>query len=272
YKIYQKFRVPEGLKDVPTLNYFGFLASLILNKGPDKIWEESRNILEKNGIGKFWFNGNWYIVTIDLELIRDVFAKTDLYTKTPMEEFFPGSLMASYYGTNVVFTNGDAWKRHRYITNPAFKSLPMHVFDETAVKLLKVIEKVDNEPIEVNDLMHRLTLDVLGRASFGFDFNNLEDPTNVYVTTYKEVVAETDNPLYLILPFIEYIPYFDRTEARKKVAKMNDLYNGLIEKKRKSMETDELNKKINNNSADLLECMINASNNQKYPMSNEEMR
>jgi hypothetical protein len=33
------------------------------------------------------------------------------------------------------------------------------------------MERVDNEPIEVKNLMHRLTLDVLGKAAFGFDFN-----------------------------------------------------------------------------------------------------
>ncbi|CAG8434028.1 9717_t:CDS:2 [Funneliformis mosseae] len=127
----------------------------------------------------------------------------------------------------------------------------MHVFDENAVKLLKVIEKVDNGHIEVKELMYRLTLDVLGRVAFGFDFNNLEDPTND-VTTYQEVTAECEKPIYFIIPFIEYFLCFDRTEARKKVAKIYELYNGLIETKRKSMETEELNIKISNNTADFL--------------------
>ncbi|CAI2198323.1 3583_t:CDS:2, partial [Funneliformis geosporum] len=260
------------LKDVPTLSYFGFFKSMLTNEGPAKRWEDSRNVLEQNGIGKYWFNGEWCVVTTDLELTKDLIAKTDLYPKTSLEESFPGSLLASYYGTNVVFSNGDVWKRHRYNTNPAFKSLPMHVFDESALKFLKVIEKVDNGPIEIKGLMDRVTLDVLGKAAFGFDFNNLEDPTNDYVTTYHEVTEECNKPIYFICPFIKYIPYFNRTEARKKAAKMNYLFNGLIEKKRKSMETDELSKKIDNNSADLLECMINVSNNPKYPMSDEEMR
>jgi hypothetical protein len=39
------------------------------------------------------------------------------------------------------------------------------------MKLLNVMEKVDNKHIEIRDLMHRLTLDVLGKAAFGFDFN-----------------------------------------------------------------------------------------------------
>ncbi|CAG8486763.1 10773_t:CDS:10 [Funneliformis caledonium] len=293
YKVYPKFRVPEGIKNVPTLSFLKLVSAIFSNGGPDKRWEITRKVLEKEGIGKLWFNGVWHIITTDLELTKDVFSKTDLYPKTSLDESIPGSLTANYYGTNVVFSNGDVWKRHRYgitshrksisaviyfplflshITSPAFKSLPMHVFDETAVKLLKVIEKVDNGPIEVQDLMHRLTLDVLGRVAFGFDFNNLEDPTNVYVTTYQEVTAECDKPIYFIIPFIEYLPYFDRIEARKKVAKINELYDGLIETKRKSMETEELSKKINNNTADLLECMIHASSDPKYPMSDEEMR
>ncbi|CAI2180437.1 8808_t:CDS:10, partial [Funneliformis geosporum] len=272
YKVYQKVRVPEGLKNVPTLSFVSLVLAIFSDKGPDNRWEFMRKILEKEGIGKIWFSGEWFIVTTDLELTKDVFSKTDLYPKTSLEESYPGSLTAYYYGTNVVISNGDVWKRHRNVANPAFKSLPMHVFNETAVKLLKVIEKVDNEPIEVKDLMHRLTLDVLGRAVFGFDFNNLEDPTNIYVTTYQEVTAECDKPIYFIMPFIEYLPYFDRTEARKKIAKINELYNGLIEEKRKSMETEELSKKINNNTADLLECMIYASKDPKNPMSNEEIR
>ena len=39
--------------------------------------------------------------------------------------------------------------------NPAFRNLPIHAFIETAIKLLEVMEKIDNEPIEVDDLMQR---------------------------------------------------------------------------------------------------------------------
>ena len=72
------------------------------------------------------------------------------------------------------------------------------------------------------------------------------------------------------MPFLEYIP---RTETPKKMARINDLFDGLVEKKRKSMETGELDKKINNNSADLLEYMIQASNDPENPvLTSEELR
>ena len=41
------------------------------------------------------------------------------------------------------------------IANPAFRNLPIHVFTESAMKLLEVMEKVDNEPIDAKNLMHR---------------------------------------------------------------------------------------------------------------------
>ncbi|GBC06725.1 hypothetical protein RclHR1_00700024 [Rhizophagus clarus] len=240
------------------------------NSGPDKRWEDIRETLEKEGIGRIWFNGEWILMVTDLGLVKDILTKTDLYPKALLEESFPRSLVTKYYGTNVVFSNGEDWKRHRRIANPSFRNLPVHVFVEFAVKFLDIMEKIDNEPIEVNDIMHRLTLDVLGKASFGFDFNNLEDPKNVYVTTYNEVISEMSSALYFLFSFLEYLP---RTETIKKIAKLNKLYDDIVESKRRSMETGEIEKKINNNSADLLDHMVNACNDpENQTLTSDELR
>ncbi|CAG8434030.1 9718_t:CDS:2 [Funneliformis mosseae] len=105
YKVYPKFSVPEGIKDVPTLSFLKYVSAMISNS-PNKNWKGTHEVLEKEGIGKLWFNGEWRIVTTDLELTKEVFSKTDLYPKSSLEESFPGSLMTNYYGTNVVFSNG----------------------------------------------------------------------------------------------------------------------------------------------------------------------
>ncbi|CAB4414970.1 unnamed protein product [Rhizophagus irregularis] len=152
-------------------------------------------------------------------------------------------------------SNGDIFERHRRITNPSFQSLPVHVFVESLMKLLDVMEKVDNEPtIEIKNFMHdSLTL------------NNLEGPKNV--TTYNEVLKELGNPLYFVIPFLSYLP---RPEALKKMTKLNNLYDGRVEKKRQSMKSGELDEKINNNSADLLEHMIQACNDPENPTLTSE--
>jgi hypothetical protein len=52
YKIYQKTRVPEGLKNVPTLSFLNLLIEIFTKAGQDKHWEDTRDVLEKEGIGK----------------------------------------------------------------------------------------------------------------------------------------------------------------------------------------------------------------------------
>ena len=110
------------------------------------------------------------------------------------------------------------------------------------------------------------------RYSYLFNFINqcLEDPNNIYVTTFNETMKEISSPYYFLLPFLNYLP---RTEAFRKMSKLNSLYDEIIENKRKSMKTGELDRKINNNSADLLECMIKASNDPENPtLTSEELR
>ena len=50
FKIYQSVKVPEGLKNIPTLSFLD-----LIKYGADKRWENSREILEKEGIGKVIF-------------------------------------------------------------------------------------------------------------------------------------------------------------------------------------------------------------------------
>ena len=83
-------------------------------------------------------------------------------------------------------------------------------------------------------------------------------------------MKEISNPLYFLLPFLNYLP---RTEAFKKTAKLDSLYDEIIENKRKLIKTGELDKKINNNSADLLDCMVKASSDPENPtLTSDELR
>ena len=72
------------------------------------------------------------------------------------------------------------------------------------------------------------------------------------------------------MSILDHLP---RTETRKKVARLNNLYNEIVENKLKSMETGELDKKVDDHTADLLEYMIHASNDPENPtLTTEELR
>jgi hypothetical protein len=84
------------------------------------------------------------------------------------------------------------------------------------------------------------------------------------------VVEEINNPYYILFSFLNFLP---RTGTLKKIEKLNNLYDGIVESKRKSMKTGEIEKKINNNTADLLEHMLHACNDPENPtLTSEELR
>lgn len=55
FKIYQRVKVPEGLENVPTLSFLDIIIAIYNKEGPDRRWESTREIIEKEGIAKVLF-------------------------------------------------------------------------------------------------------------------------------------------------------------------------------------------------------------------------
>ncbi|RIB24217.1 cytochrome P450 [Gigaspora rosea] len=217
--------------------------------GQDKLYLRCKEYFERDGVIKMSFRGKWVCMITDPVIAKEMCLRTDVFPKLMFNEILSNSAADRHFGVNVVHSNGDVWKRHRRVCNPAFKTLPVHLFVEKSLKLMDILEKVDNKPIEVRDFMQRLTLDILGKVAFNFDFNNLEDPKNPYVTAYNEVRDVFRNPLISILQ-IDRIPIINQLVFRK-IDKLNNLFEDIIKEKRKSLAAGHSN-------GDLLELMIKA--------------
>ncbi|RIB13037.1 cytochrome P450 [Gigaspora rosea] len=174
--------------------------------------------------------------------------RPDTFPKLDLKEYSP--IYSRHLGVNVVHSNSDIWKRYRRVCNPAFKTIPIHFFVETGLKLMNVLERIDNKPIEVMDLMQRFTLDALGKTAFGFDFNNLEDPDNPYVTTYNDVYQGLIHNTFANIFPLERIPFW-LNRAYKKIDKLDNLFDEIIKNKHKLIAAGKSN-------GDLLELMIKA--------------
>ncbi|RIB27207.1 cytochrome P450, partial [Gigaspora rosea] len=130
--------------------------------------------------------------------------------------------------------------------------------------MMDILETIDKKPIEIRSLMHRFTLDVLGKVAFGFDFNNLGNADNAYVKTYNDVQNILMNPIALFFQ-IERIPVI-RQQNLKKVDKLNNLFKEIIKEKHKALTAGK-------SRGDLLELMLNANENQDNQMlSDTELR
>ncbi|CAG8528144.1 1681_t:CDS:2, partial [Dentiscutata heterogama] len=173
-----------------------------------------------------YFRGKWICMITDPVIAKEICLRTDVFPKLMFDEIVPNSAAERHFGVNVVHSNGDVWKRHRRVCNPAFKTLPVHLFVEKGLKMMDILEKVDNKPIE-----------------------NLEDPNNIYVKTYKEVQDVFRNPFVAMLQ-IDRIPILQKLVFRK-IDKLNNLFEEMIKEKRKSLAAGQSN-------GDLLELMIKA--------------
>ncbi|CAG8739866.1 7158_t:CDS:10, partial [Gigaspora rosea] len=227
----------------------------------DKLYFSHKQYFEKDGIVKQRIRGKWYCLVTDPAIAKELLLKPDVYPKMSIEKLFPNSLFAEYLGTNVAFSNGDVWKRHRRVCNSAFKSLPLHLFAETGLKMINILETIDNKPVEIKNFMQRYAFDVLGKVAFGFDFNSIGNPNSVYITAFDEVQKTIFNPLSLIFP-IDRVPII-RQQRLKKVNKLNNIFNEIINEKYKALAAGK-------SQGDLLENMLNACDNQM--LSDSELR
>ncbi|KAF0536473.1 cytochrome P450 [Gigaspora margarita] len=169
---YVKDKVPDSLKDIHSISFFSMAISQLMKRGGnDKLYLRCKEYFEKDGVIKVkfipLFSRKWVCVITDPVFAKEMFLQTDVFPKLIFNEIVPNSAAERLFSVNVVHSNGDAWKRYRRICNPAFKTLPVHLFVEKALKLMHILQKVDNKPIEFIKAYkfkyRRFTLDILGK-------------------------------------------------------------------------------------------------------------
>ncbi|CAG8700599.1 21737_t:CDS:10, partial [Dentiscutata erythropus] len=236
------YKVPDTIKDIHEVTYFSLILSAFTKRGGnERFYLRCKEYFEKDGVIRFYFGGKWICMITDPVIAKEMCLRTDVFPKLMFDEIVPNSAAERHFGINVVHSNGDVWKRHRRVCNPAFKTLPVHLFVEKGLKMMDILEKVDNKPIE-----------------------NLEEPNNIYVKTYKEAQDVFRNPFVTIFQ-IDRIPILQKLIFRK-IDKLNNLFEDMIKEKRKSLAAGQSN-------GDLLELMIKACEDPDNQMlSDTELR
>ncbi|XP_037941488.1 probable cytochrome P450 6a23 [Teleopsis dalmanni] len=136
--------------------------------------------------GKAKFVGIYFflrrsILLIDLELIKSVLIKDF--------DYFTGR--GTYYNekddplsANLVFVEGEKWRKSRAELNPCFtlgklKSMFPAAID-VASQLVQVIKEqqlsTSNQDIEIESLVNRYVIDLVGSIGFGLNCNSLKNP------------------------------------------------------------------------------------------------
>lgn len=271
YDIHQ----PKEFRNIPKLNawqqmYYQFAGTTFAKRYD----ETMRAVQEKSGISRVKQLGRTTVFLSSPEYAKEMLTHTEAYPKLLPTEQVPHGAMSRWIGVNLVFSNGDVWRRHRRVYNPAFhKSWSTTIFGEVGDTLIKKMDtSMGGTMKDVYDVMQRATLDALGKAVYDFEFDSINNPNGEYVKIYHRVREGSFNALYLIAPWLERIPLFRRTNLFKAINKFNEMILGIIENKRKKIRANAgKDLGLNDKDKDLLTMMIEASDEEGV-LSDEELR
>ncbi|KAI8575219.1 hypothetical protein K450DRAFT_262806 [Umbelopsis ramanniana AG] len=283
YQVYSFVRVPKSLRHIPAVPFWAYMRSALSEEGIDL---RTRNVILpvlKNSPNGIYLRPNrfgWCVSVAGPSAMKTLLLRKDDFEKHQGIVLQPESLFSKFIGTqNIVALNGSVWKKHRMIANPAFhRSMPVKLFGRLCEKMMTQFEKEGDgiNNVNVPMFLQRFTLDVIGLAAFGYDFEALDDPNNAKVGTYNAIMDGFRNPVFFFFPILEKrflwaLP--KRRAVHKKMDDMNQIFYSIIENKRQTLAN--MKESAEDAEKDLLTLMLEANADSKDAgdrLSDSELR
>ncbi|KAI9257809.1 cytochrome P-450 cyp509A1 [Helicostylum pulchrum] len=178
------------------------------------------------------------------------------------------------FGHNVGMINGAHWKAQKKVINPAFRrSMPVKLLGQLTQEMFKSMEN-KGKIFNVSDLTERWTLDALGIAGFGFDFNSIHTKNSEWVHRYALVNKGLRDLLLDLFPYLDtelrwLFPY--RQDIYKQTDIFLEMLHELIKNEKLDMKNGIQNSALEENQQDILTLLIENGEEGSGVLSNEEL-
>ncbi|KAF9465677.1 cytochrome P450 [Collybia nuda] len=169
----------------------------------------------------------WVVHIVDYEV-----GQVAMKDKTWVRQLPPQDLLFwKFVGhQNLVFTNGDEWKRHsRVVTSVFLRQPPIQDFVAVAQRLLNAMNRDTNKTMRWDKLTRRVTIDILSTTILGSDIQAIDHPDSPITSTYNRCMENLTAPPYIFLPFLD--KYFPRKGLVDDSAYLRAHFSDLIKKK-----------------------------------------
>ncbi|GAA5798150.1 hypothetical protein HPULCUR_003550 [Helicostylum pulchrum] len=278
-QVYSFFTPPKHLRSFPRVSFFAMIKSFYYN---ESVSQRNKKLVAPimNAGHKFYVSRipfTWTVQITDPNLAKTILMKTNSFPKASgvFENFGNDSPIIKFLGNdNVAVSNGHKWKSQRKIMNPAFlRSMPVKTFGSVVPRLFALIDQ-ESENVQITTRMKSLTLDILGLAAFGFDFQSLKGDPEGWTKTYNIFADTFFSPWTIVLSNFDFlVKYFsaERRRIDRATEKFNDMIDVLTNKRRQDIKNG-LKNGIPENEKDLLTLMIEADTREGGNTSTEELR
>ncbi|KAI9255830.1 cytochrome P450 [Helicostylum pulchrum] len=280
---YRKLTVPsKNLRNLPRITYIDLLKSIMKGEG---IYERKKRLIiplldKAEGLYLEPSHVGWQLRSTNPKHSKLLLADMELTPKD--EDIFGsgGSLICKFLGgKNVGTVEGEEWKRHRKITNPAFhNALPVNIFSRLTQKTFGMMEKMGLENLECSGFCERMTLDAIGLAGFDFDFETVTKLDNEWLDGYDKIRSRMTDLFFLLFQvFDDQLKWMfpGRVEAHNQLDKLLAMIDGMVADKRVTV-TERFNspdyESVPDAEKDFLTLMLEAEMQGEGKLSDLELR
>ncbi|KAL3523404.1 hypothetical protein ACH5RR_016238 [Cinchona calisaya] len=152
-------------------------------------------------------------------------------------------------GKGLIPADGEIWRIRRRTIVPAlhqkYVAAMIGLFGQAADRLCRKLDQAasDGEDVEMESLFSRLTLDIIGKAVFNYDFDSLKVDTGIVEAVYT-VLREAEDRSVAPIPVWEIPIWKDISPRQKKVKAalklVNDMLDDLIAICKRMVDEEEL--------------------------------
>ncbi|KAL3654010.1 hypothetical protein CASFOL_003691 [Castilleja foliolosa] len=197
------------------------------------------------GIFRLTFGPKSFLIISDPSIAKHILKENPkAYSKGILAE-----ILDFVMGKGLIPADGEIWRVRRRAIVPSlhqkFVAAMFSLFGEATDRLCKKLDAAasEGEDVEMESLFSRLTLDIIGKAVFNYDFDSLNVDTGVVGAVYT-VLREAEDRSVAPIPFWEIPIWKDISPKLKKVNAalklINETLDDLIAICKKMVDEEEL--------------------------------
>ncbi|EOA37709.1 hypothetical protein CARUB_v10012441mg [Capsella rubella] len=201
--------------------------------------------LTYGGIFRLTFGPKSFLIVSDPAIAKHILKdNAKAYSKGILAE-----ILDFVMGKGLIPADGEIWRRRRRAIVPAlhlkYVAAMISLFGQASDRLCQKLDAAASkgEEVEMESLFSRLTLDIIGKAVFNYDFDSLTNDTGVIEAVYT-VLREAEDRSVSPIPVWDLPIWKDISPRQRKVATslklINDTLDELIATCKRMVEEEEL--------------------------------
>ncbi|CAL2269737.1 unnamed protein product [Prunus armeniaca] len=186
--------------------------------------------LTYGGIYRLTFGPKSFLIVSDPSIAKHILRdNSKAYSKGILAE-----ILEFVMGKGLIPADGEIWRVRRRAIVPAlhqkYVAAMINLFGEATERLCQKLDAAasDGEDVEMESLFSRLTLDIIGKALFNYDFDSLTNDTGIVEAVYT-VLREAEDRSVAPIPVWEIPIWKDISPRQRKVATALKLINTTLD-------------------------------------------